>query len=178
MEIRIAAAEDAKQISEIYAYYVENFPYSFEYEAPSAKEFEKRIAETLQFFPFFVCEENSRILGFAYAHRHRERKAYQWVCETSIYVKQGLTQKGIGTALYSKLLPMLKKQGFVKTFAILGCPNEASEKFHEKMGFAFLAVLPDMGYKFDCWHDIKYFVFHLNPMVGDMKAPIAYSEAN
>jgi phosphinothricin acetyltransferase len=177
MLIKIATAGDAKEISEIYAYYVENFPYSFEYEAPSAEEFSRRITETLPFFPFFVCEENVEILVFAYAHRYRERRAYQWLCETSIYVKHGSTQKGIGAALYQRLLPILKKQGFVKAFAILGCPNKGSEMFHEKMGFDFLAVLPDMGYKFDCWHDIKYFVLHLNPMSDNMKAPIAYADA-
>ena len=176
MLIRIAATDDAKQISEIYAYYVENFPYSFEYESPSAEEFSKRITETLQFFPFLVCEENNEILGFAYAHKYKERKAYQWVCETSIYVKHGLNKKGIGTALYQKLLPILKKQGFVKAFAILGCPNKGSEIFHEKMGFTFLATLPDMGYKFDCWHDIKYYVLYLNDMTENMKAPIAYND--
>ena len=176
MLIRIAAADDAKQISEIYAYYVENFPYSFEYESPSAEEFTKRITEILQFFPFLVCEENNEILGFAYAHKHRERKAYQWVCETSIYVRHGLNKKGIGTALYKELLPILKRQGFVKALAILGCPNEGSEIFHEKMGFDFLATLPDMGYKFDCWHDIKYYVLYLNALSDTMKAPIGYTE--
>ncbi|MDR0287127.1 MAG: GNAT family N-acetyltransferase [Clostridiales bacterium] len=176
MLIRTAVPDDAKELSEIYSYYVENYPYSFEYESPSAEEFSQRITETLKFFPFFVCKENNEILGFAYAHKYKERKAYQWVCETSIYVKQDLIQKGIGTALYQQLLPALKKQGFIKAFAVLGCPNEGSEIFHVKMGFNFLAALPEMGYKFGCWHDIKYFVFYLNPMTSRLKEPIAYSE--
>jgi len=175
MLIRLATPDDAKELSEIYAYYVNNFPYSFEYEAPSVEEFSKRIAEILKFFPFLVCEENTEILGFANAHKYAERKAYQWICETSIYVKHGLVQKGIGTALYQKLLSILKKQGFIKVFAILGCPNEGSEIFHKKMGFTFLATLPDMGYKFGCWHDIKYFVLHLNSISDTMNEPIAYS---
>ena len=176
MNTRIATTYDAKDLVKIYAYYVENFPYSFEYEAPSVKEFTERIAETLQFFPFIVYEDNGEILGFAYAHRFKERKAYQWVCETSIYVKNGSKMKGIGTALYRTLLPILKKQGFVKALAILGCPNESSEIFHEKMGFTFLATLPDLGYKFDCWHDVKYYVLYLNAMTDNMKPPIAFTE--
>jgi len=174
MLIRFATSDDAKELSEIYAYYVASFPYSFEYEAPSAEDFAERIAETLKFFPFLVCEENNELLGFAYAHKYKERKAYQWICETSIYVKHGLEQRGIGTALYQELLPILKQQGFIKAFAILGCPNEGSEVFHKKMGFTFLACLPDMGYKFDCWHDIKYFVLYLNSMADNMNEPIAY----
>ncbi|MCL1964148.1 MAG: N-acetyltransferase family protein [Firmicutes bacterium] len=178
MLIRLATPDDAKELSEIYAYYVENFSYSFEYEAPSIEDFSKRIADTLKFFPFFVCEENHEILGFVYAHKYRERKAYQWVCETSIYVKHGLIQKGIGTALYQKLLPALKQQGLMKAFAILSCPNEGSEIFHKKMGFTYFATLPDMGYKFDCWHDIKYFVLYLNAMTDNMNEPIAYFDVN
>ena len=174
MIIRFATADDAKELSEIYAYYVINSPYSFEYEAPSREEFAQRIIETLKFFPFLVCEDNHEILGFAYAHNYKERKAFQWVCETSIYVKNGLAPKGIGTALYKELLPILKKQGFTKAFAVLGCPNENSERFHEKMGFTYLATFSDMGYKLNGWHDIKYYTFNLNPICNEINEPLAY----
>ena len=75
MTVRLATVGDARQVSEIYAYYVENFPYSFEYDAPSADEFAKRIENVLEFFPFFVCEDGNEIIGFAYAHKYAERKA-------------------------------------------------------------------------------------------------------
>ncbi len=174
MIVREAEAGDAESLSEIYRYYVENFSYSFEYTAPSAGEFEKKILDISKKFPFFVCEENGEIFGFAYAHQFRERKAYQWVCETSIYVKNGCAQKGAGRLLYEKLLPALKKQGFVKAYAVLGCPNEGSELFHKKMGFSLAATLPDIGYKFGSWHDIKYYVLELNPFRDDMSEPSEY----
>jgi len=176
MLIRNAITNDAEELSEIYAYYVENFPYSFEYESPSAIEFKKRIVEISKKFPFFVCEDNGEIIGFAYAHQFKERKAYQWVCETSVYAKDGHAQKGIGSMLYGKLLPALKQQGFVKAYAVLGCPNEGSEIFHEKMGFVLEATLPNIGYKLGAWHDIKYYALGLNASRDDMPEPMAYRQ--
>ena len=176
MTIREAEVSDAGALSEIYKYYVDNFPYSFEYTAPSSEEFANRIGDISAKFPFFVCEENGEIIGFAYAHQFKERKAYQWVCETSIYAKDGGTQKGVGRLLYEKLLPALKQQGFVKAYAVLGCPNEGSEIFHQKMGFSLEATLPNIGYKLGSWHDIKYYVLELNPFRDDMPEPLAYKQ--
>jgi len=176
MTVREANVNDAGELSEIYKYYVDNFPYSFEYIAPSAEEFAKRISDISDRFPFFICESNSEIMGFAYAHQFKERKAYQWVCETSIYAKNGCTQKGIGSMLYGKLLPAIKQQGFVKAYAVLGCPNIGSEIFHKKMGFSLEATLPNIGYKLGSWHDIKYYSLELNAFRDDMPEPLEYRQ--
>jgi Sortase and related acyltransferases len=90
--------------------------------------------------------------------------------------KNGCTQSGVGSLLYKKLLSTLKRQGFIKTFAVLGCPNEGSEIFHQKMGFSLAATLPNIGYKLGSWHDIKYYVFELNPFREDMLEPIEYAQ--
>lgn len=176
MLIREVSINDAADLAAIYKYYVDNFPYSFEYVAPSSEEFAERIAEISGKFPLFVCEDEGEIIGYAYAHKFKERKAYQWICESSIYVKSGCVQKGIGKLLYDRLLPALKKQGFVKVYAVLGCPNEGSERFHQKMGFSLIATLPDIGYKHGSWHDVEYYAFDLNPVCDDMPDPLDYSQ--
>ena len=176
MIIREATKNDADALSEIYKFYVENYTYSFEYTAPLAESFAKKIADISEQFPFFVCEHNGEIIGFAYANKFKDRKAYQWVCETSIYTKHGFTQNGAGKLLYENLLTTLKHLGFVKAFAVLGCPNEGSEIFHQKMGFSYVATIPDIGYKHGAWHDIKYYVFELNPFFNDMPEPIKYQQ--
>jgi len=176
MIIREATINDATELSEIYKYYVENFSYSFEYVAPTAEEFSERISDISGKFPFFVCENNGEILGFAYAYKFKERKAYQWVCETTIYTKSGSTQKGIGSLLYARLILSLQQQGFVKAYAILGCPNEGSEIFHQKMGFTLAATLPNIGYKLGSWHDIKYYVLELNSFRDEKPEPVDYKQ--
>lgn len=176
MIIRDVTIDDAAELSQIYKYYVDNYPYSFEYIAPDVTTFKNTITEITTFFPFLVIEDDKKILGFAYAHKYKEREAYKWICETSIYVRPDITCKGFGTALYNELLPILKKQGFTKVFAVIGCPNERSERFHEKMNFKLLASFPDMGYKHDSWHDVKYYVYDLNPVSEHMEPPIAYKK--
>jgi phosphinothricin acetyltransferase len=173
--IRIAEGEDYVSISKLYAYYVENHAYSFEYSPPKDWEFLLRMIDIQAFFPFLVYEdENHEILGFSYAHRYHEREAYQWICETSIYTKFGMTGRGIGRALYEVLLPILKRQGFTKALAIIGCPNEASEVFHQKMGFSLLSTFSDMGYKLGQWHDIKTYELVLNEAVVGMEPPVSF----
>lgn len=176
MNIREATISDAAELSEIYKYYVENFSYSFEYVAPTAEEFSERISDISDKFPFFVCENNGELLGFAYACKFKERKAYQWVCETTIYTKSGCTQKGVGSLLYARLILALKQQGFVKAYAVLGCPNEGSEIFHRKMGFSLAATLPDIGYKHGSWHDIKYYALELNSFRVNLLEPVDYNQ--
>lgn len=176
MIIREVCINDAGALSDIYKYYVDHFSYSFEYVAPSAEEFAVRITDISKKFPFFVCEIYGEIIGFAYAQPFKERKAYQWVCETSIYVKVGCTQKGVGKSLYENLLSALKQQGFVKVFAIIGCPNEGSEIFHQKLGFTWVSTLPNIGYKLGAWHDIKYYVYELNPFFYNMPEPLEYHQ--
>ena len=176
MIIREVNLNHAEALSDIYKYYVDNTSYTFEYSAPSAREFSARIEAITKKFPFFVCEDNGEIIGYAYANMFKERKAYQWVCETSIYIKNGSTQKGAGKLLYEKLLLALKKQGFVKAVAVLGCPNEGSEVFHQKMGFSLAATLPAIGFKHGAWHDIKYYVIELNQIRDNMSEPLEYGQ--
>ena len=176
MTVRHVTENDAAIISEIYSYYVKNTSYSFEYDPPGADEMLRRIRDTVKFYPYLVCEENGEICGFAYAHRHRERKAYQWLCELSVYVKHGFTGKGVARTLYEEIIPITKKQKFLRAIAVVSTPNEASEAFHRKMGFKPVAVLPNMGYKFGAWHDLVYYELELNEVtVGEDPAePVPY----
>ncbi len=156
MFIRLAAPDDAAAIAEIYRPYVENTSYTFEYEAPDAGEYRARMEKIQAFFPFFVYEEDGRLLGFAYAHFFHERAAFQWACETSVYVDMSARGRGVGHALYKELLPALADMGFCKAYAVLGCPNEASERFHLREGFVREGELKDIGFKLGGWHDVLY----------------------
>src|SRR5207249_9223204 len=84
--IRIAAASDAAAILNIYAPYIENTSYTFETEVPTTESFQQRIKDYVQTYPWLVCEIDGRIAGYAYASKHRERLAYQWSVEISVYV--------------------------------------------------------------------------------------------
>lgn len=173
--IRLATGNDAAAIVDIYAPYVASTSVSFEYEVPTVEEYRKRIEHTLEFFPFFVLEADGAIAGYAYAGHFRGRKAYQWMCETTIYVHQDHHHKGYASMLYDKLLTALRAQGFYQAIAILGCPNVPSEKFHEALGFHLIGTFGDAGYKLGSWHDVKWYTLHLLEKQQPPRDPVPYA---
>jgi phosphinothricin acetyltransferase len=158
LTIRDVRLDDTQALLDIYAYYVRATWVTFEIEAPSLVEFRARI-EQYRFtlgFPYKVAELDGVVAGYAYAHPYHQREAYRFTAETSVYVKQGLGRGGIGTALYKVILEDLTRRGFHAVIAILGYPNEASKRFHEKLGFRETGCLHEVGYKFDRRLDVGY----------------------
>lgn len=172
--IRNAMPEDAAAIVEIYAPYVLHTGISFETEVPSVDEYRRRIQKTIEFFPFFVLEEDGIVVGYSYAHFFRERKAYQWQVEPSIYVRQDKHRRGYARLLYDRLIKALTKQGFCEIISVIGCPNEPSEKLHQAFGFQLVAEFPKAGFKTGRWYDVKYYSLQLNPRAEEPTDPVAY----
>lgn len=170
MEIRVATSEDAKSIQEIYAYYVRNTNITFEYDVPSIEEMQKRMENTLLQYPYLVAIEDGEVIGYAYASRYGERKAYDWDCELSIYIKDGLLRKKCGTRLYNTLFSLLKKMNIKNVYACITHPNVKSEKFHEFFGFQLVGVFQKCGYKFEEWHDVVW----LEKNIGDYQKVSAF----
>ena len=160
---RIATTADAKALLAIYTPYVEQTAITFEYDVPTLEEFTSRIQNTLRKFPYIIAEENNQILGYAYASPFKERAAYGWSVETSIYVKQDKRQKGIGRILYDRLEEILKKQGILNVNACIGYPQiedeyltQDSVRFHEKLGYSMVGTFHKCGYKFGRWYDMVW----------------------
>ena len=149
--IRMACAEDIPSILDIYAPYVLNTTFTFEYTVPTYEEFSDRFAEITRLFPWLVWEEKGRVLGYAYASAPFTRAAYQWCAEPSIYLSPEAQGKGIGRQLYAALEDLLKRQGYRVLYAIITQENHASIAFHEKLGYTHAATLKNCGWKFDRW---------------------------
>jgi phosphinothricin acetyltransferase len=152
--VRSAAPGDGHAIADIYAPYVRDTAITFEVDPPDAAEMRSRIAETTARFPWLVAEEDRHILGYAYATAFRARAAYRWIVETTVYVAQGQSGRGIGRALYAPLLNRLKQQGFCAAIGAIALPNNASVAIHEAMGFTHRGTYEQVGYKLDRWHDV------------------------
>lgn len=151
--IRLATEGDAAALLELYRPYIET-TITFEYEAPSEEEFARRIREVLREYPYLVCEEDGRPIGYAYAHRHKERAAYQWDAELSIYVDRGAFGRGAGRALYGALMELLQRQNVRNVYGAITGDNERSLRFHRRMGFTELGVYHGTGYKCGRWLDV------------------------
>ena len=170
LRIRAAREEDAAAVAAIYVPYVRDTAVSFEVEPPAAGVMAQRIAATLPLHPWLVAEAGvGKVVGYAYAGKHRERPAYRWSVDTTVYVGQGQRRGGVGRALYGALLRVLRAQGFRSAFAEIVLPNPGSVRLHEAMGFAAIGVHRDVGFKLGRWQDIGY--WRLALATGDAPTP-------
>jgi phosphinothricin acetyltransferase len=156
--IRPVHIQDAAAICGIYNYYIENTAISFEEAPVSVGEMEGRIRDISARFPWLVWEEDGEVTGYTYIHEWKERSAYRFAVEDSIYLKQGYEGKGIGKKLLAALLETLEKTNIHTVVAGITLPNERSAALHEGFGFKQIARFPEIGYKFDRWLDVGYWV--------------------
>lgn len=176
--LRLATPADANGILNIYALYIRNTSFTFETEVPSVEEFAERIKTYLLNWPWLVCEIDGVIAGYAYATRHRERTAYQWCVESSVYIHDDFQQKGIARALYTALFEILKKQGFRNVYAVINLPNDKSVMLHEKLGFIHFATYEKVGYKSGKWKNVGWWRLSINEYGDEPAAPIKFSDLN
>ena len=161
MKIRDVRLEDAARLLEIYGYYVENTVITFEYEVPSLEEFEGRIKNITEKYPYIVLEDNGIIYGYAYAGVFKARAAYDKSCELTIYLDKDSKKKGYGRALYEELEKRLAAMGIENLYACIGDPviedeylTKNSEHFHEHLGFTKIGSFFKCGYKFGRWYNM------------------------
>ena len=154
--IRAISLTDASALCSIYNYYVANTPITFEVEAVSEDEMAGRMRETLSSFPWLVYEESGEVLGYAYASKWKGRCAYRYSAESTIYLRDGRTGRGIGYRLYAQLISELRKAGLHCVIGGIALPNAASQRLHEKLGFKKVAHFEQVGWKFEKWIDVGY----------------------
>jgi L-amino acid N-acyltransferase YncA len=169
--IRLARVQDAESIQRIYEPYVMETPISFETRPPTENEMRERLAAGLQMLPWLLCERDGDVLGYAFASRHRDRLAYRWAVDVSVYIDARHHRSGIGRGLYASLLPMLMALGYYQAYAGIALPNEASVGLHEAVGFKRLAVYPSVGFKLGRWHDVGWWLLTLQEPATQPQEP-------
>lgn len=161
--VRNATLEDAGRILEIYDYYVKNTAISFEYETPSLDEFKGRMENTMRAYPYLAVLKDGRIEGYAYAGAFVGRAAYQWSCETSIYLDRSARKCGMGRILYEALEKALRDMGILNLYACIGYPERDDEYltansagFHAHLGYVKVGEFHKCGYKFGRWYNMVW----------------------
>jgi L-amino acid N-acyltransferase YncA len=161
--IRFANSNDIESIYAIYTPYILNSAVSFETELPSIEDFTKRIETLLHTFPFLVFEDHDgKVKGYAYVGKYRERKAYQWCVESSIYMADDFIGKGVAKELYQTLINLVKEAGHTRVYGVIAVPNDRSEAFHRKLGFEKFATFKKTGFKLGKWWDVAWYELVLN----------------
>lgn len=173
MEIRAAAPADASALLEIYRPYVEKTAVTFEYETPSPAEFAGRIAALSPKYPYLMLLDEETPVGYAYAGPFKDRAAYDWAVETTVYLRQDRRGRGYGRLLYTALENELRRRGFLNAYACIAYAEQedeyltnASRRFHERMGYRLCGTFRQCGYKFGRWWDMVW----MEKMLGEHEA--------
>lgn len=178
--IRAARPSDAAVIAAIYAPYVLSGTVSFENEAPDAEGIKTRMAASDGLYPWLVATtgdgEDEAVLAYAYAGKFKDRPAYRWTVETTIYVSGPVQGQGTGQLLYDALLDTLAAQGFVQAVATLSLPNDHSIQLHEKVGFRRAGQYREIGFKQGRWLDVGIWQRELRDAVAPPKEPRKFAE--
>jgi len=176
VRFRFANELDAAGILAIYAPHCDSTAVSFETIAPSAEEIVNRIRKISRQFPWIVGESESGILGYAYGSQHRERAAYQWAADATVYVSPIGQRAGLGRGLYTSLFRILALQGYFKIYAGITLPNPASVGLHEAVGFQPVGIYRGVGYKLGRWHDVGWWQLELQSESSDPPPPRGFPE--
>lgn len=183
IKFRNASLKDAKQILEIYKYYVEKTAITFEWSVPSLKEFKLRMKNTMKKFPYIVAFQGEKILGYSYVSAFKERKAYDWAVETTIYLDSSEQHHGVGKKLYFVMEEICKRMNILNLNACIAFPKKDDEfltknsaQFHEHLGYKLVGEFHDCGYKFDQWYNMVWMEKMLGEHLKNPQKVLNYNE--
>jgi L-amino acid N-acyltransferase YncA len=172
LSVRPATRDDADAIATIYAHHVLHGTATYEVVPPTVAEtMEKIMATTGRHWPFLVATDGTDVVGYAYATQFRDRPAYAYACENSIYVAHDRCGAGIGKRLLDALLAAAQAHGFRQMVAVIGGGEPASVALHGACGFEQVGRLTGMGWKAGRWLDTVYMQIALGD--GTASAPDA-----
>ena len=161
---RTATTEDAAALSEIYAPYVEETAVSFEYVAPTAAEFARRISDITRHYPYIVAlDAMGTPVGYIYAHALHERAAFVYCAEASVYIHRDHHGRGLARSLYGQLEAALRQQGIRQLYVSIAAADRtdpqlttASLEAHRRLGFEEVGRFDACGWKFGRWYDLVW----------------------
>lgn len=170
MDIRAATGADAGAIAAIYAEHVRIGTATFDTIAPDTAAMAAKIADyTARGWPFIVAEKDGAVLGYAYAAQFRDRAAYAFACEDSIYIAADARGRGVGKALLKQLIVDAEAAGFRQMLAVIGGSEPASIAVHASLGFEYIGKMNAVGRKFGRWLAVDFMQLPLGE--GDTTSP-------
>lgn len=183
IKLRTARVSDAQALLEIYAPYITKTAVTFEYEVPKSSDFQKRIENTLKRYPYFVAERDGEILGYAYTGIFKDRAAYDWAAEVSVYVKEDKRGLGVGGTLYAALEEVSRAQHILNLNACIAYTDQEDEyltrdsvEFHSHLGYSMVGKFRQCGYKFGRWYDMVWMEKMLGEHPADPEPIIAFPD--
>jgi L-amino acid N-acyltransferase YncA len=104
-----------------------------------------------------VAEDRGEVVGVAAFGSFRDvvqRPGYRFTVENTIHVREDRWGSGVGRDLMRALIDEARNIGKHTMVAAIDGANEASIRFHERLGFVEVARMPEIGAKFGRWLDL------------------------
>jgi L-amino acid N-acyltransferase YncA len=175
--IALARREDVAPSLAFANWAAENTSANFALEPESLESWQTEFDLRHEMYPWLVARFGESVVGFAKASPHRARGAYQFTADVTVYIDPAHHRRGLASALYRVLLPLLRTQGYVTLLAGITTPHEASERLHAVSGFRRCGAFRRAGWKFGKWHDVSYWELHLQPEGATPTAVRSVSDA-
>jgi L-amino acid N-acyltransferase YncA len=156
MDIRAATIADVPDIQAIYAHHVLHGTGTFEEEPPSVEDMQARFSKVIDNgYVWLVATDATGVLGYGYYAPFRERSAYRFTVEDSIYVREDVRGQGVGKQLVIKLIELATAAGLRQMIAVIGdSENVGSIGVHSSLGFHMIGTMKSAGIKFGRWLDV------------------------
>ncbi len=161
MRVRLATPDDGAACAAIYGPYVAETAISFETTPPTPDDMAARIARTIERTPWVVVEVDGVVRAYAYGTRHRERAAYDWTVETTVYVDRAFARHGLGRAAMAAVVAILRAQGAHLLVAGVTLPNPGSVRLHESLGYRPIGEFEAIGWKRGGWHGVAWYALEI-----------------
>lgn len=152
--IRLAVVQDASALLDILKQYIET-PITLEYEIPSVADKETQILAFSHDYPFIVIEDDSEVVGYAFAHGDLAQPGLSWNAELRAFIRLNRRGNHYGTAAMNVLIDILRLQNVRNVYSNVTEGNPRSESLHRKLGFNKCGVLHKTGYKNGRWLDVN-----------------------
>ncbi len=168
ISIRPSAPEDIPAITAITNHAIEHSTAHFATAPDRVEDIAAQFDRDRAIYPWFTAVSDAGdVLGFSRAAQWKTRAAYDWTCESAVYLAVAARGKGLGFRLYTALFDALDQRGFRCVLAGVTVPNPPSEKLHEQMGMSVVGEIPAVGFKSGQWLAVRYYAKHL----GDGSPP-------
>lgn len=172
---RPVCMDDAAQLTQIQNHYIAHTNACFYYAPLSPDQLAAKIASVAPVHPFIVAEDDGVVIGFAYGAPMHPHDAYRWSCELTVYVDHRRLHGGIGSGLYSRMLALMRRMGYMHAYACITADNAPSIAMHERFGFREVGHYPAIGYKAGAWHDVKWLALTLSdPLPAPPVPPVPF----
>lgn len=176
--IRVAEEKDAQAVHDIYGSHLADEHVTFTIENPSVEEYRQKIIQTKEKYPFYIAETaEKKVLGYINGSPLRPHDAYKWNVEATIMLASDAPRRcGIATALYTKFMDTLQKQGYQFVYGVLVDSNEASIRLHQSLGFTEVGHFYDVGFKLGKWRGIVWMQKQIGDLEAEPKEPISFQD--